>query len=192
MVSRAVERVFIDTNELFPFTVMDVLLTLSEDRLFDWVWTDELLDEGEEVIVRERQRTLTSARSVTAAVRQWFAATRIDPTVYRHLISDDLSPDEDDRVHVAACIGGQVDVLITRDGRGFRADRLVNSGVRILTADDYLLELLRRRPRAVRESCIGLATSRRPLTTPCELVERLRRAGVPQFAARLGHRLGCH
>ena len=32
-----VEWVFIDTNELFPFTVMDVLLTLCEDRLFDWV-----------------------------------------------------------------------------------------------------------------------------------------------------------
>lgn len=40
-----IDRVFIDTNELFPFTVMDVLLTLSEDRLLDWVWTDELLDE---------------------------------------------------------------------------------------------------------------------------------------------------
>ena len=40
------ERVFIDTSELFPFTVMDVLLTLSEDFLFTWVWTDELLDES--------------------------------------------------------------------------------------------------------------------------------------------------
>jgi hypothetical protein len=28
------ERVFIDTSELFPFTIMDVLLTLSEDFLF--------------------------------------------------------------------------------------------------------------------------------------------------------------
>lgn len=27
-------RVFIDTSELFPFTIMDVLLTLSEDLLF--------------------------------------------------------------------------------------------------------------------------------------------------------------
>ncbi|GAB3198054.1 hypothetical protein GCM10027062_11340 [Nocardioides hungaricus] len=51
------QRVFIDTSELFPFTIMDVLLTLSEDFLFTWVWTDELLDEWEEVIVREGQRT---------------------------------------------------------------------------------------------------------------------------------------
>jgi len=47
------QRVFIDTSELFPFMVMDVLLTLSEDFLFTWTWTDELLDDWEGVIVRE-------------------------------------------------------------------------------------------------------------------------------------------
>lgn len=36
------QRVFIDTSELFPFTIMDVLLTLAEDFLFTWTWTDEL------------------------------------------------------------------------------------------------------------------------------------------------------
>ena len=61
------QRVFIDTSELFPFTIMDVLLTLSEDLLFTWVWTDELLTEWEEVIVREGQRTSKSAASVVAA-----------------------------------------------------------------------------------------------------------------------------
>lgn len=82
---------FIDTNELFPFTIIDVLLTLSEDRLFDWVWTDELLAEWEEVIVRERHRSAESAGSVTAAVRRWFASTRLDPAVYHDLIGEDLS-----------------------------------------------------------------------------------------------------
>jgi len=37
--------VFIDTSELFPFTIMDVLLSAAEDLLFTWLWTDELLDE---------------------------------------------------------------------------------------------------------------------------------------------------
>lgn len=68
-----VDRVFIDTNELFPFTVMDLLLTLSEDRLLDWVWTDGLLDEWERVIVRARRRSPEAARSVSAAIRQGFA-----------------------------------------------------------------------------------------------------------------------
>lgn len=73
------QRVFIDTSELFPFTIMDVLLTLAEDFLFTWVWTDEVLDEWEEVIVREGKRTPDSAASVAIAVRSHFARYRIDP-----------------------------------------------------------------------------------------------------------------
>jgi hypothetical protein len=30
------QRVFVDTNELFPFTIMDTLLTLAEERIFTW------------------------------------------------------------------------------------------------------------------------------------------------------------
>jgi hypothetical protein len=73
------QRVFIDTSELFPFTIMDVLLTLSEDLLFTWVWTDELLDEWQEVIVREGKRTPESAASVAAAVRTHFGRSHILP-----------------------------------------------------------------------------------------------------------------
>lgn len=187
-----VDRVFIDTNELFPFTVMDVLLTLSEDRLLDWVWTDELLDEWERVIVRERRRSVDSAREIVATVRQGFAPTRLDPDAYRHLITDDLSPDEGDRAHAAACIGGHVDVLITRNVSDFRSHRLAEAGVRVMTGDDYLTELLRRRPRAILESFVRLAGMKaRPPMTPCELAELLGRAGAPRFAARLGHRLDC-
>ncbi|MDN5797157.1 MAG: PIN domain-containing protein [Intrasporangium sp.] len=100
------QRVFIDTSELFPFTIMDVLLTLSEDFLFTWVWTDQLLDEWEGVIVREGKRTPESAASLAAAVRTHFGRYRIDPTLYRDKITDDLSPDADDRIHAAAAIYG--------------------------------------------------------------------------------------
>lgn len=187
-----VDRVFIDTNELFPFTVMDLLLTLSEDRLLDWVWTDEALDEWERVIVRERRRSPEAARSVSAAIRQGFASTRLEPKDYRHLISDDLSPDAADRAHAAACIGGHVDVLITRNIRDFRSHRLADAGVRVMTADDYLANLMRRRRRAVQDACVRLAATRtRPAMSPCELLEQIRRAGAPTFASRLGRRLGC-
>ena len=187
-----VERVFIDTNELFPFTVMDVLLTLSEDRLFDWMWTDEVLDEWERVIVREKKRTASSAQSVTAAVRHGFASTRLDPATYRHLITDDLSPDAADRAHVAACISGSVDVVLTRNAKDFPIDRLALGDVRVRTSDDYLVELLVHRPRAVQESVTRLAASRtQPSMTRCELVARIDKAGAHAFAARLGHRFNC-
>lgn len=39
------DRVFVDANELFPFSIMDLVLSLAEDLLLDFVWTDELLVE---------------------------------------------------------------------------------------------------------------------------------------------------
>jgi predicted nucleic acid-binding protein len=185
--------VFIDTNELFPFTIMDVLLTLSEDRLLQWVWTDELLDEWETVIVREHQRTPASARSVTDAVRTYFAAGRIDPAEYRHRITDDISPDPDDRAHIAACLDGRADVLLTRDTKHFRTVGLIEHGVRAMTADDYLCELLERHPAGVTQSFAATAAARRrPPVTPFELADRIAAAGAPRFATGIRRFLDPH
>lgn len=186
------DRVLIDTSELYPFTVMDVLLTMSEELLFTWVWTDELLEEWERVIVAGGVRTRESARSVTAAVRAGFASSRIDPTLYRERVTEDLSPDPDDRVHVAACIEGGATVLLTRNMKDFPEGPLATAGVRVLTADAYLVELLRRRPSASHDAFVATAAARRhPPVTPCEFADRIDRAGAPTFAARMRRRLGC-
>ena len=42
-------RVFVDTSVLFPFSVMDLLLALTETRLYQVLWTDELLAEWDRV-----------------------------------------------------------------------------------------------------------------------------------------------
>jgi hypothetical protein len=55
---------------------MDVLLALSEDGIHDVVWTDALLDEWEEVIVRAHKRTPETAASVTAAIRPFSRPAR--------------------------------------------------------------------------------------------------------------------
>jgi hypothetical protein len=170
---------------------MDVLLTFSEHFLFTWVWTDELVEEWERVIVENEKRTPESARSVTAAVRDHFGAGRIDPADYRDRITDDLSPDPDDRAHVAACLGGRADVLLTRNITDFPADLLADAGVSVMTADDYLLRLLRRHPKAATDSFVATAHARtRPPMTPGELADRIEHAGAAQFAKRVRSRLG--
>ncbi len=180
------ERVFIDTSELFPFTVMDVLLTLSEDLLFTWVWTDELLREWEEVIVREGKRTPESASSVAAAVRTHFGHHRIDPAVYRDKITDDLSSDPNDRAHAAAVVHGDVDVLLTRNLKHLRTKPVLAAGVEVITADEFLCVLLARRRLAVIESFARTAGSKKdPPMTVAELTDRIATAGAPRFAQRV-------
>jgi hypothetical protein len=46
-----VGRIFVDTNVLFPFSVMDLLLALTEDSVHEIVWSRALLREWERVIV---------------------------------------------------------------------------------------------------------------------------------------------
>lgn len=180
------QRVFIDTSELFPFTIMDTLLTMSEDLLFTWVWTDEVLDEWEQVIVREGVRSTASARSVTDAVRMYFEHDRIDPAQYRDKVTADLSPDPGDRIHAAACVHGAVDVLLTRNLTHLRTSAIAAAGVDVMTSDAFLCALFQRHPAATRESFVRAATARRnPPTTPRDLADRMAKAGTPRFTELL-------
>ncbi|GIH23884.1 hypothetical protein Aph01nite_21940 [Acrocarpospora phusangensis] len=62
-------RVFVDTNVLFPFSLMDLMLALTEDAVHTVVWSDHLLDEWERVIVREEHRSASSAARICAVIR---------------------------------------------------------------------------------------------------------------------------
>jgi hypothetical protein len=186
------DRVYVDANELFPFAMMDVLLALAEDLIIDFVWSDELLDEWERVIVREGKRGPESARSVTTAIRSCFTSGRIDPATYRHDVPETPGPDPDDRVHTAAAIAGRASVLLTKNQSDFPAEHLGKNGVTLTDADTYLRDLIRRRPVDVTTSVRRLAAEKKhPPRTPCDLVDGLRRAGARGFADRLGARLGC-
>jgi hypothetical protein len=91
-------RVFIDTNVLFPFSVMDLMLALTEDGIHDVMWSDDLLDEWERVIVRERRRFPDAAAAITATIRQFFADTRIPAESYQELIAQVDGPGPDDNM----------------------------------------------------------------------------------------------
>jgi PIN domain len=187
-VAERLDRVFVDTNELFPFTVMDLVLALAEHRLIEFVWTDELLDEWERVIVREGQRDVASARSVAATVRRFFAESHIDPATYRTGPWPQL-PDPDDRVHGAAAIAG-ANVLLTRNLDDFPSELL--GSVQVISADTYLTRLLRHRRRAFLDVLVGLAAEKRnPPVMPCEYAARLDRAGCTTQAASLRRALRC-
>lgn len=184
-----IDKVFIDTSELFPFTIMDLLLTLAEQFVFTWVWTEELVDEWERVIVETKHRTPESAKSVSNAVRAYFESGLIEADTYVNDITDDLSPDRGDRAHVAACLGGRATVLLTRNLKDFAAPALAANDVRVLTADDYLVALLRRRPRAVVDGVRQTAAARKnPPTSTADLVDRIEHAGTPRFAVALRRR----
>jgi len=81
-------RFFADTNVLFPFSVRDLLLALTEDGVHALIWTDALLDEWEDVIVRERKRAPESATSITAAIRTFLDDCKVERAQYEALLDE--------------------------------------------------------------------------------------------------------
>ncbi len=183
-------RVFVDTSVLFPFSLMDLFLALTEDGVHQVVWTDELLDEWERVIVREQRRTPETASSVIAAIREFFADGRIDTEAYAHLIDQMPGEDLDDRPHMAAAIAGHADVLVTADRAGFPANPLRRLGVAVMDTDTYLVGLFEEFPDEVTATVVRVAGERtRPPTTPSDLLATLRGAGLRALPERVERRL---
>lgn len=178
-------RFFADTNALFPFSVMDLLLALTEDGVHEVIWTDALLDEWEDVIVREKKRVPESAASITGAIRAFFDDCKVDRAEYEHLVDEMPGSDEDDHEHMAAAVARRPCTILTSNKKHFPSKPLADRGVRVTDPDAYLCELADDLPREVIDTLIRLAAEKnRPPKTPEDLLEDLEVAGVPRFAAK--------
>jgi predicted nucleic acid-binding protein len=179
-------RVFVDTNVLFPFSVMDLILALTEDGVHDIVWTDALLAEWEHVIVAAQRRSAESARAITTAIRQFFPEGRISATDYVGIVAQMPGPDPDDRHHMAAAVAARASLIITWNRTDFPSDALAVHGVRVLDPDEYFCELVSAYPHEVSDTVIRLAgEKRRPPLTPYDVAVSLAKAGLSNFSARL-------
>ena len=179
-------RVLVDTSVLFPFSVMDLMLALSEDAVHQVLWTDDLLDESERIIVRERRRSAQSAASVTEAVRAFFADCRIERSSYEHLVGEMPGDDPDDHPHMAAAVAAAVDALVTANLADFPKAPLA-LGVRVVDPDTYLCELLAEHAAEVVATVARMAAEkRRPPRDPDQILDALRGAGLRSFPDRVG------
>ncbi len=184
------ERLYLDTNVLFPMTLMDLMLSMAEDFHHDLLWSDFLLAEWERVIVREQRRTPEQASAITSAIRQAFPAGRIAPDDYETIIEAVPGPDADDRVHGAAALAGGATALITANLRHLDVDFFADHGVIVETPESYLLRRLEHAPDRLIETVKRvLAMKTRPPSTVGEYLGRLDRAGAPGFASGLRERM---
>lgn len=184
------ERLYLDTNVLFPMTLMDLLLAMAEDFHHDVLWSDFLLDDWERVIVRERHRTPEQASAITGAIRQAFPAGRIAPDDYEAMIETVPGPDPDDRVHGAAALAGGATALITANLRHFESNFFAERSVIVETPESYLPRRLEHAPDRLLETVKRVvAMKTQPRWTLGEYLERVDRAGAPGFASALRVRL---
>jgi predicted nucleic acid-binding protein len=164
---------------------MDLMLAFTEDGIHDVMWSDDLLDEWERVIVRERRRSPDAAAAITATIRQFFADTRIPAESYQGLIAEVDGPDPDDNLHMAAAVAGQVESLITWNGKDFDCGFIRKHAIRIVDPDEHLCALYEDFPDEVLATVTRLAASkRRPPMAAVDVVSALERAGAGPATAR--------
>lgn len=183
-------RIFVDTNVLFPFSIMDLMLALTEDHVHEVVWTEALLAEWERVIVREHRRSPESASTITGAIREYFADSQVPEASYAHLVDAMPGDDPDDHQHMAAAIAAHAHALVTWNRADFPPTQLAEHGIEVTDPDAYLHRLLKRFPREVANTVTRLAAEkRRPPKSAHDLVADLRRAGLARFCDLLTSRL---
>ena len=179
------ERVFPDTNVLFPMSVMDMILTLDRVDAHRFVWSETLLAEWGRVVVRSRPDSAARVESLTAAIRTAFAATRVPEEDFMPLVPTLSGPDPDDVLHMAAAITGHATVIATNNLSDFPASTLAPHGVNVMDADLYLCRIAAHVPDLVVTALneISARQKRPPMPVPA-IVKALEGAGVPEFADR--------
>ena len=173
----------LDANVLHPQILCDSLLRLAEHDVFRPLWSAQILEETVESIFRRRP-DLDAAR----LRRRMDAMNKAFPDAcvsgFEHLIPTMAEMGEDAHV-LAAALFAEADVIVTDNVRDFPPNVAPRFEIAVRTADDSLVELWLRDPRAVAGVIVEQSEgTHRPHIEPRPLLEALGRV-VPDFARQV-------
>jgi len=174
-------RVLLDTCVLFKPLLCDTLLCIAEEGLFQPLWSDDILDELRQNLLRYG----VAKSGVDHRIEQMgehFPGALI--TGHRSLIGA-MTNHPKDRHVVAAAVRGCAELIVTENIRDFPAESLAPYDIEVTDQDTFLLDQLDLDGSAVRRA-LGRQVSRyrRVPRTVDELLGALAGAGsgCPNFA----------
>ena len=180
--------VMLDANVLYPATLRDLLLNLTEAGVLASYWSADILDETFRNIALNRPdlapEQLAGSRR---AMERAFEGAEI--TGYEHHEANLDLPDPNDHHVLAAAIEADADYIVTRNVKDFPVAALDAYDIERRTPDELVCELLDLygvdRIRAVLRR--QAAQKRRPPVTLSELLSRLAgpSQGLPEAMRRL-------
>lgn len=170
---------FFDACTIYGITLSDLLLRLADEGVFRPLWSDEVLDEVRRNAVDGGIDAAGIDRRL-AMMRTYFPNALV--TGHDDLV-DGLTCDPKDRHVLAAAVRGSADVLVTFNLRDFPPSSLAALDVEAVHPDEFLLDQLDLYPGAVTRVLSELAEDYvDPPQSILDVLETLRRAGVPRFA----------
>lgn len=171
--------VVLDTCVLLPITFADTILHLADAGAITVRWSDDILVELDRVLVR-RGLLADAAQRRVDAMRTAFPDALIEE--YQPLVAS-MTNDEGDRHVLAAAVASGTQTIVTFNLRHFPVTSLDPHGVRAVHPDVWLVELLKIDQAAIVATLEAQSAEyEAPPRTTREILERLRRTGVPNFA----------
>lgn len=174
--------VILDANVLFPFRVRDVLLTFAHDGLFRARFTEQIMAEWTQSLLKRKPWLEGSVTSQADMIRQTFDECFV--TGHMPLIAGLEMPDKDDRHVLAAAIRCSAQVIVTENKRDFPPELLEEYDIEVLGADEMLVNTYELFPV---EAARALGKIRERYKNPrmnlSEFLLDLTRAGLPKLAA---------
>lgn len=174
-----------DANVLHPASLRDLLIRLAASGLFRAKWSDQILDEVFDSVIRvnpdlDRSRLDNTRALMVKAVPDCLV------TGYEPLIEALDLPDPDDRHVVAAAIRCHAGVIVTSNLKDFPADVLEPYNVEAQSPDTFLLHLLEiARDQVIMAITKQAAALSQPPMTFDELVDRLGQVGLSRTVATI-------
>ena len=171
----------LDACVLYPFSLRDTLLRLAEREIYVARWSDRILEEVRRNLV-EKRVTEEQASKMLEAMREFFPEAEVDGQAIERL-EGAMTNDPKDRHVLAAAVAARAEGIVTFNLDDFPEDACAPYGVEPLHPDAFMMTLHEIAPavsaQVVTEQAADLTN---PPISRDELVESLRRAGVPQFA----------
>lgn len=171
----------LDTNVLMPQTLRDVLRWLADERIYQPVWSQRILNELEWNLVRVASLPPERVVRLIHAMREAFPDAMVPEWPEARL--QILGNDPGDRHVLAAAIESGASCMVTQNLRHFPSQFLAPYGLRAISADEFLVHLLNAHRQEVMTviEAMSHAYSRPPLSAAA-ILEALSRI-TPRFSA---------
>lgn len=177
-------RAVLDADIIYSRVLHELMGRLAiEVRLFDLIWSEDLLAEARTTLVEGKGLTAEIADVWVGHMRREFPDGCVDPSgIPAEVDLGSLTRDPNDRHVCALAIAGKADLLFTFD-RGYLREPLRARGVDVPDLDRYLAAQFDQQPIAIMrviERQADVWGGGRPVD---ELLAAYERAGVTEFAS---------
>lgn len=176
----------LDACVLYPAVMRDTLLLAAEVGAYEFRWTDEILLELRRNLVMDRAAPEDRVDKMRADLSVFFGDGKISGHEI-HIAA--LRNDPKDRHVVAAAIEAGAEFVVTENLKDFPPETMPE-GIRAVSIDQFLGELLERAPGVIVDALWNQATRKKRPPIPVERVLAAIARIAPEFAGAVRPLLG--